>query len=186
MDMKGICLLTESLDIWMLSIGLFNWMVFKSVKSSSDHRQTFASWLAETKTSLIWLTCKPVTGPRWWSIFVICSRLANYENNENLFLHIKEWQGNYFDRKTDQWLKCKQLIERRFYSRIYISMIWLNHSVTQSQPVTNGYLGLTNSWKHHIIAVLYESKRKSMAHACIFHSVLHSFGAPKSIQSNSI
>lgn len=55
-------------------MGLLSWIVFKSVKSSSDQRQTAESWLAETSTSLIWLTSNPVTGPRWWSIFVIYSR----------------------------------------------------------------------------------------------------------------
>lgn len=64
-------LLTESLDIWIFKIGLFNWIVFNNVKSSNDQRHTVASWLAETNTSLTWLTCKPLTGPRWWSIFVI-------------------------------------------------------------------------------------------------------------------
>lgn len=64
--------LTESLDIWIFNIALFSCIVFSNVKSSKDQRQTVASWLDDTKTSLTWLTCKPVTGPRWWSILVIC------------------------------------------------------------------------------------------------------------------
>lgn len=85
-------LLTESLDIWIFSIGLANWIVFKSVKSSSDQRQTFASWLAETNTSLIWLTCRPITGPRWWSIFVICSRHPISMKSINKVTNIKKWK----------------------------------------------------------------------------------------------
>lgn len=73
-------ILTESLDIWIFSIGLANWMVFSSVKSSNDQRQTVASALELTNTSLTWLTCKPLTAPRWWSIFVIYS---HWNHNTN-------------------------------------------------------------------------------------------------------
>lgn len=98
--------LTESLDIWIFNIGLLSWIVFNNEKSSNDHRQTVESWLDETNTSLMWLTCKPVTGPRWWSIFVICTRRSRHRrrhqhhkncayitttNYKTMKMHLKRW-----------------------------------------------------------------------------------------------
>lgn len=72
MAKKNDLALTESLDICMPRIGLFNCIVFSRLKLSNDHKHTVASWLDDTKTSLAVLTNTDVTGPRWWSIFCIC------------------------------------------------------------------------------------------------------------------
>lgn len=58
-------LLTESHDICIFNIGCANCIVLSNEKFSNDQRQTDASWLAETRTSLAWLTVTDVTGPRW-------------------------------------------------------------------------------------------------------------------------
>lgn len=61
---------TESGDKRKLSTGLLNCMRFKSSYVSNDHKQTVASWLPDTRTSLVELMATHTTGPRWWSIFI--------------------------------------------------------------------------------------------------------------------
>lgn len=48
----------------MFKIGLVISIVFNKPKFSNDHKQTVASWLDVTSTSLDMLITAPVTGPR--------------------------------------------------------------------------------------------------------------------------
>lgn len=48
--------LTESLDICILKIGPFSWIVLSKLKFSNDQRQIVVSRLDETSTSLAVLT----------------------------------------------------------------------------------------------------------------------------------
>lgn len=124
---KKLQSLTESLDIWIFNIGLLSWMVFNNVKSSNDQRQTVESWLDETNTSLMWLTCKPLTGPRWWSIFVICTRrrrshshhhhhhkCTSTANCKTMKMHLNniEFHINInINKKEGKFLKCTTIMD---------------------------------------------------------------------------
>lgn len=68
--------LTESLDICILNIGPFNWIVLSNWKFSNDQRQIVVSWLEETRTSLALLTWSAVTGPLW------CLILTTWKKNK--------------------------------------------------------------------------------------------------------
>lgn len=88
----------------MLRIGLVSSMVFNKPKFSNDHKQTVASWLDVTSTSLDMLMTAPVTGPRWWLIFFTYSTCACIEGKYYYFPYAKIF-------RTHRW-HCWRVGER--------------------------------------------------------------------------
>lgn len=137
-------LLTESVEICIFKIGLVNSIVFNKPKLSNDHKQTVASWLDVTSTSLDILITAPLTGPRWWLIFFTYfvlglwkSQMIYFKYYSHLFTHAKilgthtkkknkKWRGRERERERDNKGQIVIVYERMLSITFFCVLIFRN------------------------------------------------------------